>query len=182
MKALLCHRTARSWRTRQRGAVAIIVGLLMVVLVGFIGLALDGGHLYLTKTELQNGADACALAASYELTDTPSIPAAAFLRAEAAGQLVGNRNSVNFQGKAISAADIDVRFGTSLNGGTWVGATSASAASKYVRCTIQEADIAPWFMQVLGFGPQTVRALATATLSPAPVSYTHLTLPTTPYV
>jgi len=51
---------------KQRGAVAIITGLAMVVLVGFAGLALDGGRLYLTKTELQNAADACALAAAYE--------------------------------------------------------------------------------------------------------------------
>jgi Flp pilus assembly protein TadG len=57
--------------TRQQGAVAIVVALSMVVLVGFLGLAIDGGRLYLTKTELQNGADACALAASYELTVEP---------------------------------------------------------------------------------------------------------------
>jgi hypothetical protein len=34
-----------------------------------------------------------------------------------------------------------------------------------VRCTIAENGITPWFMQVLGFGDQTVRALATATLA-----------------
>jgi len=34
---------------KQRGAVAIITGLAMVVLVGFAGLALDGGRLYLTQ-------------------------------------------------------------------------------------------------------------------------------------
>ena len=44
-------------RCAQRGSVAIIVGLSMVVLVGLVGLALDGGRLYATKTELQNGAD-----------------------------------------------------------------------------------------------------------------------------
>jgi Flp pilus assembly protein TadG len=46
----------------QRGAVAIIVGLVLAVLMGFAGLALDVGHLYVEKTELQNAADACALA------------------------------------------------------------------------------------------------------------------------
>jgi hypothetical protein len=148
--------------------VAIIVGLAMVVLVGFIGLALDGGHLYLTKTELQNGADACALAASYELTGAPAIPAAAFERAEAAGKTVAAQNKVGFQAAAIPAGSVDVAFGATLSAGSaWTGAVGAPANSKYVRCTITRSGIVPWFMQVMGFGAQTVTAFATATLAPA---------------
>jgi hypothetical protein len=153
--------------TRQRGAVAVVVGLVMVVLVGFIGLALDGGHLYLTKTELQNTADSCALAASYELTGAPTIAPAAFARAEAAGRLVGRQNNVDFQGSGIVDGDISVTFGTVLSGGGWVSAGSAAPTSKYVRCTLTRNGIAPWFMQVMGFGDQTVSSLATATLAPA---------------
>lgn len=156
---------AFSIRSRQRGAVAIITGLSLVVLMGFAGLALDGGHLYLTKTELQNAADACALAASYELTGSP-IPAENFTRAENAGKTVGAENRVDFQGGAIQVADIDVAFSTSL-AGSWVSAGSATGTSKFVRCTITESGIAPWFMQVMGFDDQTVSALATATLSPS---------------
>ena len=155
-------------RARQRGAVAIVVGLAMAVLVGFIGLALDGGHLYLTKTELQNGADACALAASYELTGAPTIPAAAFERAEAAGKAVAAQNKVGFQGTAIPAGSVDVAFGTALSAGSaWVGAIGAPADSAYVRCTITRSGIVPSFMQVVGIGAQTVTAFATATLAPA---------------
>ena len=47
---------------QERGVVAIIVALSLVVLVGFAGLALDLGKLYVAKSELQNSADACALA------------------------------------------------------------------------------------------------------------------------
>ncbi|GAC1489885.1 MAG: hypothetical protein NVS2B15_08050 [Pseudarthrobacter sp.] len=46
----------------ERGAVAVIVALMMVVLIGFGALALDVGMLYAQKTQLQNGADAAALA------------------------------------------------------------------------------------------------------------------------
>jgi len=155
-------------RGRQCGAVAIVVGLVIVVLVGFVGLALDGGHLYLAKTELQNDADACALAASYDLTGAPTIPAAAFLRAEAAGRMVGKQNSVDFQGSAITDGNISVSFGTTLAaGGTWTAAGGASPTSKYVRCTITRTGLASYFMGVLGFGSQTVTSLATATLAPA---------------
>jgi hypothetical protein len=162
------RRTRRNSADRQRGAVAIIVGLALVVLVGFIGLALDGGHLYLTKTELQNSSDACALAASYELTGAPAIPAAAFPRAEAAGRAIAKQNKVDFQGVLIADPDITVEFGTTLaSGGIWTTAGAASPSSKYVRCKIGRSGIAPYFMQVLGFGAQSVSSLATATLAPA---------------
>lgn len=46
----------------QRGAVAVIVGLVMVVLIGFIGLAIDFGYAYVQKNRAQNVADAEALA------------------------------------------------------------------------------------------------------------------------
>jgi hypothetical protein len=153
---------------KERGAIAIIVGLSLAVLVGAVGLAVDGGRLYVTKTELQNAADACALAASYELTGNPIAPEA-FTRGTAAGVTVATQNRVGFQGALIDAADVTVEYGTSLaSGSTYVPATAPPAGnSKYVRCTIAETGIAPWFMQVLGAGDQTVRAFATATLAPS---------------
>jgi hypothetical protein len=158
----------RPRRHAQRGAVAIIVGLTLAVLVGFAGLAIDGGRLYVNKTELQNAADACALAASYELTGAPNIPAANFAQAHNAGVLTATRNQIGFQAGAIAGGDVTVEFGITLNGGAWLSAASnPPATSRYVRCTIQETGIAPWFMQVLGIGPSTVRALATATLANA---------------
>ncbi|MHA7859779.1 pilus assembly protein TadG-related protein [Tessaracoccus sp. Y36] len=48
--------------TEERGATAIVVGIMLVVLVGFGALAVDVGALWLDKKELQNGADAGALA------------------------------------------------------------------------------------------------------------------------
>jgi hypothetical protein len=145
--------------------VAIIVGLTLAVLIGAVGLALDGGRLYVNKTETQNAADACALAASLELTGAPNIPLTRFPIAESAGRLVGTRNNVNLQSHPVANGDITVEFSTALTGALWVSAGSATADAKYVRCTIAETGIAPWFMQVLGFGDQTVRSLATATLA-----------------
>lgn len=162
------HLTAQCRPARQRGVVAIIVGLMITVLVGFIGLAIDGGHLYLTKTELQNTADACSLAASYELKPKGAIPAAAFASAEAAGRAVGRKNRVDFQSSAIVDSDISVTFGSALSAGSaWVSAGAAAPTSNYVRCTLTRGGIAPYFMQVMGFGNQSVSSLATATLAPA---------------
>jgi hypothetical protein len=46
----------------ERGAVAVIVGILMVALLGFAAIAIDVSGLWSKKQQLQNGADAGALA------------------------------------------------------------------------------------------------------------------------
>lgn len=147
---------------------SLIVALSLAVVLGFVGLAIDGGHLYLTRTELQNAADACALAASRELTGAGSLSAEQRRRAETLGRDIARRNRQAFQSAAVDDAQVVVRFGTTLAvGGVWADADSAPADARHVRCMLERAGITPWFMQVLGFGAQTVRAAATASLVPA---------------
>jgi len=50
--------------SNQKGAVAVLVGIAIFSLVAFSALAIDLGHLYVVKNELQNAADAGALAAA----------------------------------------------------------------------------------------------------------------------
>lgn len=58
-------------RSCQRGAIALMTALLLIfVLLPFTGLVLDLGHLYIAKSELQNAADAAALAGAKELNHT----------------------------------------------------------------------------------------------------------------
>lgn len=51
----------------QKGAVAVTVALLLIVLIGFSALSIDIGYLMVTRNELQNVADAAALAATRKL-------------------------------------------------------------------------------------------------------------------
>ncbi len=51
----------------QSGATAILVALVMVVLIGIAALAVDIGYVAATKNELQNVADAAALASARQL-------------------------------------------------------------------------------------------------------------------
>jgi hypothetical protein len=51
----------------QRGATAVIVALVITVLIGFVALATDVSYVSVTKNELQNIADAAALAGAGEL-------------------------------------------------------------------------------------------------------------------
>ncbi len=114
----------------QRGAISIIIGLSMLVMIAAAGLALDSGRLYIGKTETQNAADACALAASQDLTGAPTIPLANFPIAENAGRLVAYRNNVQLNRTNICASRRrGFHFSASLNG-PWVAAGAATADSR----------------------------------------------------
>lgn len=157
---------------RERGVVAIIVALSLAVLVGFAGIVLDLGHLFVNKTELQNAADACALAAANQLVCDPTAGAcpAAFLEdAQAAGVFVAARNTSDFQDQAVTIAPADVKFNTAIgpNPAYLSLADGANTNSKFVMCTARSAPIAPVFMEVLStFAPVQVTAQAVATLAP----------------
>lgn len=150
---------------RQRGAVAVVVGLAIFVLVGMIGLALDMGQMFVNKTELQNAADACALAAAREL----DASADALVRADAAGVFVGGRNLRGFQKNAVVISAADIRYSEHLspNGAYETSANADPATARYVMCEARRDDIGMWFMGVRGFDDQTVSAYAVATLAPS---------------
>ena len=57
----------RRKRARERGAAAVIVGLSLSVVFGMAALVIDVGQIYNVKAELQNSADAAALAAASHL-------------------------------------------------------------------------------------------------------------------
>lgn len=149
----------------------LTVVFLLFFLLGFIGIALDFGHLFVVKSELQTSLDGCALAAAQELDGSPD----ALTRASNAGIAAGNANAVDFQstnwrGKAkLAAAEISY-FDQNHN------ATVGSANARYARCQHTQAGTGIWLMKMLGVfsgsaatypSTMNVAALAEATLSPA---------------
>jgi Flp pilus assembly protein TadG len=60
------------WVNQEDGAVAVIVGIMLFVLVGIGAFVVDAGNLYWERRQLQNGADAAALAAAQSLVDGDS--------------------------------------------------------------------------------------------------------------
>ena len=167
-------------RRREGGLVTIIVALSLVALIGFAGLVLDLGRLYVNKTELQNASDACALAAANELVCDPgaspgTCPQAFLNNATAAGLLVAGRHKSNFQRDAIDATVIgseDVTFHTALGPDSSYrsAAGGAEPAARFAMCTARMTGIIPWFMGALGIGAQSVTARAVATLAPGQTS------------
>ena len=102
-----------SWRPRERGAVLIVVAILALVLIGLVGLALDGAWVLSTSQQLRHAADAAALnGARYVKTDIEPYDA---LRAAAMNVALANdaaKNDVNLDANAGNdpAGDIVVGF------------------------------------------------------------------------
>jgi hypothetical protein len=149
----------------QGGAVAVTTALMLVVLVGFLGIAIDLGRFYVAKSEMFNAADACALAAAQELDGNPG----AIIRAESAGIAAGTRNLANLQSTGVPVAASDISFSTSLspNSSYKTKAGGATDDSRYAMCTLKFPAFPTTLTQILGFGPSVdVGAQAVATLYP----------------
>ena len=131
---------------RQHGAIIVTVALALLFLLGFMGIALDFGRLFIVKTELQTAMDSCALAAAQELDGSGQK---ALDRAASAGMASGNLNKVNFQGAAAGIIKTDITFSDTLTGAysyTFVPVANA----KYVKCSQTKSGIAPWLLQAMG--------------------------------
>lgn len=157
------HHQLQQLPKRQRGAVAVVVGIAIFVLVGMIGLALDLGQMFVNKTELQNAADACALAAARELDGTSD----GFDRGDAVGRLVGRENLVGFQKTQVALDGDDITYSNQLDSGF---SNKPPLDAKFAKCEVERNDIRMWFMGVRGFDDQIVRAHAVATLAPSQTS------------
>lgn len=170
----------RQLRRKQGGAVAIMVGLAILVLVMAISLVLDLGHLYIAKTELQNAADACALSAARELS---GLSGDALGRATNAGIVAGGgcpaglvpcpdvafRNKIDLQGAEVDVQPTDIGFASSL-AGPYTRPDPLPADTHYVRCAPQETNpvsILMWLGGVMGITSGSVSAEAVARLSPS---------------
>jgi len=57
----------------RKGIAAVYIALILFALVGFVGLAIDIGYMYVAKGQLQNAADAGALAGAALLDDKTSF-------------------------------------------------------------------------------------------------------------
>lgn len=158
-------------RQRQRGGVAIMFGLTLIVLIGFAGLAIDLGRFFVIKAELQNAMDACALSAASQLRPGLNDPNA-LTRAAAYGKVFFKpdvneavKNKANFQNMVPDQNVLEITFATS-NAGPFIASGSAdSNTAKYVKCRYPLTDLPIYFMQVLNplLTTQTVAALAVAT-------------------
>ncbi|CAN7382601.1 pilus assembly protein TadG-related protein [Phenylobacterium sp. LjRoot225] len=130
---------ARRFRRNEDGNVMVYVTLTATVLLGMIGLALDGSRAMITHSEAQAAADAAALAAASQLDGQ----AGACARAKAEATAVANQQRFAQGGKA----NVTIAAGSPvcLNGLPASDSTSTSGFvttsdpdSRYVQVTTQQ--------------------------------------------
>ena len=73
---------------KERGAILIMTAIFSVVLIGIAALALDAGRLFVQHSEMQNAADAAALAAAAISESLHEITSAAVSEASEAVSIV----------------------------------------------------------------------------------------------
>lgn len=129
----------------ERGAIAVLVAITLTVLMGVGALVLDVGALYVERRELQNGADAAALAIaeSCALDECPTTAAE-----DAAAEVYADANSLDGI-SAVDDVDVDEHDRT-----VTVETSTATAEGDEVQFG---------FAKIFGFDGSTVSADATAT-------------------
>jgi Flp pilus assembly protein TadG len=135
----LGRRTARVpgplWyrRRAEQGSMAVVIAITLPLLIGFAGLVITVGSWYLTQAQLQNAADAAALAGAHYLPGSPSS-------ADAAAQTL--------------AAD-------NVSGATVTPVTPYDGSSSQIQVTVSKPG-STWFVSIFGITAPTITATAVA--------------------
>ena len=149
----------RASPTRQQGQAIVLVALILTVLFGFVGLAIDGGRGYLDRRHMQASADAAALAAAYDYMNNhgyAQAELAAVNQFASNERLYGTPACTGVGGTAVSCT-----FADDTNQVMSINVVDHSIAGVSFRVTASH-QVGIALMQVLGFG-QTMAVGSTAT-------------------
>jgi Flp pilus assembly protein TadG len=153
----------KSENKRERGSVLAMSALGMLTFLLATGMAVDLGHFYLVKSELQNAADAAALAGASALNSGTTGIAEATKRATAA------MNTYEFNSKGVTVPPANVKFAVNL-AGPYMDAASAAGAGvvqkiRFVRVETPDVPVQVFFAAPVLGGSKNMRAMATAGMS-----------------
>lgn len=164
----------------ERGATVVMVAMLFTVLLGFAAMAVDIGYLYAARNEMQNVADASALAAArqlgvfykemsdgaqnaYDCSTSLAYPCSEIIDI---AQEVGLQNHAG--GEAIEIFDEDVEIGTwSQSAGAFTTGTLQPDAVRVAvfKDSTKNSPLTSIFASMLGVDHFALRAEATAALT-----------------
>jgi Flp pilus assembly protein TadG len=160
---------------RQGGAVSVLMVIALAAISMIAALALDGGHMMLNKTRVQNAVDAAALSGAKTLLEVAGAAnMASATRTAALNTLTQNANATGNTELATAVAGNPGAFATVELSSSVYGPFSypGPANAKYVRVSVPSYQLTGFFwsfVQTLGtagLGNKAVAAIATAGPSP----------------
>jgi len=167
--------TATPWR--QEGSVSVLMVFALAVIGMMAALALDGGHMMLNKTRLQNAVDAAALSGAKTLSQVEGgSNIASTTRAAALSTLMQNANATGNNELATAIGSNAGTFAVVELANSVYGPFSYPGPSdaKYVRVSVPNYSLTGFFWnfaQVFGSGGLGAKAVAAiATAGPSPTS------------
>lgn len=145
---------------QQRGAIAIMTIVLLPVLIGFLGLAIELGRIYNRKVEMQSVADAMAISAAKKLNGTSSGIDDAIEAARVvveSGDVTTTRPRYQYN-RLMNFSETAIQFAKSLDGGGWMSAQAAKLSPAHVAYVKVDTNglnsdygkVALVFMKILG--------------------------------
>lgn len=167
---------------RQRGVIALLLGVTLLGMLALLGLALDLAQLYNRKAELQIMADAAAIAAARELNGTASgIDNAATAAATAAGKF-----SYRYNARTVLWSNSALRFAATpaTPEDNWADAASAQGTPARMlyakvdtrRLAADHGVVETIFMRFGGVGGGTTETAARAVAGRASTLVTPLAI------
>ncbi len=165
------NRGQRHCLADESGQVLILTALCMVVLVGMLGLSVDVGMLRYQKRQLQNAADAAALAGALELTACGSTQNCAALQAAAQAALKENGLTGSTLLTNCAKSNAPTLLLTVNNSPCALSGDPNSGNGSFVE-VIVSAPVSTAFARIFGLQHVLVSAHAEAALNPgAPCIY-----------
>lgn len=152
---------AEKWN--QQGSVAVITAAGLLMLLGMAGLALDLGHLYVVKSELQRAADAGARAGAAALFFPATSSPPQCSQATTAGATIARANPVDKDTPVINHIQTG-RWNWTASTFTQGCSSGSSTFTNAVSITVSKADVSLALMGIFGLGPVTLTANSTAVM------------------
>jgi Flp pilus assembly protein TadG len=166
---------------RRRGVILVLTAFLLVFMLIVIAVAIDIGYLELAKTQLQESADAAALAATAELIDNDALTGVPNMSDNVAQARTIAVQYAAFNRVCMSAPAIDPNSSNSTSGDVVIGYLSnpsdptqamnfslpnqANAVQVRVqRSTSENGEVGLFFARIFGSNSQAVKATATAAI------------------
>jgi Flp pilus assembly protein TadG len=161
-------------RRGERGSVLAVSALGMLAFLLATGLCVDIGHFYLVKGELQNAADAAAIAAASSLnSDDGGIT-------HATDVAVQSFNNYDFNHKQATITRTDVRFAVNLSDfdtGADLSETDAKPVAsriRFVKVSVPAKTLHVFFASMVIGSSHDIGADAVAGMSVAPNYFEHI--------